>query len=104
MAYDAAHFSVTPPAYFHDQLRDYSLNFARDKEAGTRLIISHYVSHAVTQAKAYFDLPNLVSFPEYHVGPEDIPNVGWIHGNLDFAISSVVLDKNDSLGEFNHHI
>ena len=98
MVYNAAHFSATPPAYFHDQLRDYSLNFARDKEAGTRLVISHYVSHAVTQAKAHFGLPNLVSFPEYHIGPEDIPNVGWIHGILDFAISSVVIEDNDSLG------
>ena len=92
MVYNAAHFSVTPPAYFHDQLRDYSLNFARDKEAGTRLVISHYVSHAVTQLKALFNLPNLVSFPEYHIGPEVIPIVGWIHGILDFAISRVVLE------------
>ena len=75
MVYDSSCFSVSPSPYFHEPLRDYSLSFARDKQAGTRLLISHYISHAIIQVKTHFNLSNIVSFPEYHIGPEEIPNM-----------------------------
>jgi len=74
------------------------MSFARDKEAGTRLLISHYISHAIIQVKTHFHLSSIVSFPEYHIGPEEIPNLGWIHGNLDFAVAKILIEDGDTIG------
>lgn len=84
--------------YFDSQLRDLNLIFSRDKEAGTRIIISHYVCHAVKVAKKIAESPNIAAFAEYGLSPCEIPNVGYVHGSLDYAVANVRVEEGDTLG------
>jgi hypothetical protein len=83
--FNEALFNVDPPHYFHTQLRDLTITATRDKEAGARLLIGHYLCHAVLQARQIFGLDRLVFNSEVDVEPEQIPDVGWLTGILDFA-------------------
>ena len=85
--------------YFDSQLRDLNLVFSRDKEAGTKIVIGHYICHAVKVAKKIAESPNIVAFTEYGLSPCEIPNVGYVHGNLDYAVANVLVDEGDTLGK-----
>ena len=54
VVHDNTLFTATPPDYFHHQLQDLSLSAVREKEAGARLFIGHFLSHAVKEARRVF--------------------------------------------------
>ena len=83
--FDSSLFSVIPPDYFDEQLRDLTVTISRDKEAGARLLIGHYLCHAVLLARKHFALSRLVVASEIDVEPEEVPHMGWLSGILDFA-------------------
>jgi hypothetical protein len=87
--YNPSMFSVTPPGYFHDQLYDLTTSATRDKEAGARLLIGHYLCHAVKLARQLFNLPRLVFHSEVDIEPQHVGDIGWLSGILDFAVSNV---------------
>jgi len=72
-----------PPEYFDAQLKDLTVTVSRDKGAG--LLIGHYLVDAVLLARSQFGLHRLVVSSEVEVEPEEIPNLGYLSGNLDFA-------------------
>lgn len=84
-----AYFKANPPEYFHAQLRDLTITATRDKEAGSRLLIGHYICHAVLLARREFGLHRLVLNIEVEVEAVEVPNLGWLTGTLDFATSLV---------------
>lgn len=61
----------------------------RDKEAGPRVIIAHYLCHAVLAARELFDMRRLAFHHEYQVGAENIPGIGLVSGNLDFMSAGI---------------
>jgi hypothetical protein len=87
--FDPTRFQVEPPDYFELQLLDLLETALRDKEANVRLIIGHYISHAVKQARKQFALPKLAFASKFDVTPEIIPNVGIVSGALDFVCVSI---------------
>lgn len=93
-------FAVKPPDYFHKQLRDLTITATRDKEAGTRLLIGHYLCHAVIQAREIFSLDRLVFNAEVDVEPEQIPHFGWLTGILDFA--TYIVKGEGKVGKISH--
>lgn len=68
----------------------------RGKEAGNRVIIAHYISHAIKMARQQFHLNRLACDLEKDVSVEHIPNVGYLSGTLDFAIG--IVEGNGPLG------
>ena len=85
--FNSALFSVTPNDYFLPQLDDYTLTFSRDKQAGARLLIGHYLCHATNLAKDIFQSPRLLVNSEVDVEPVYVnEDLGWLHGTLDFAV------------------
>jgi|SRR5579859_2838072 len=87
--YDPAIFAVEPPNYFHLQLNDLTTSAMRDKQAGCRLLIGHYLSHAIKLARQLFEMPRLVFHSEVDVEPQDVGELGWLGGILDFAVSTI---------------
>ena len=61
----------------------------RDKEAGNRVIIAHFLITAIKIARQEFNMPRLALHSEVDVKGETIPEVGLIHGILDFVAASV---------------
>jgi hypothetical protein len=88
------HYKRNPPDYFHMQLRDFTITATRNKEAGARLIIGQYISHAVLLARREFGLDRLVFESEVEVEAVEVPRLGWLTGTLDFA-TAVVAGKGD---------
>lgn len=84
--YDETKNPITVPTYFHTQLEDFEMSLLRGKEAGNRVIIAHYISHAIKIAKKQFQLNRLVCDLENEVTAEYIPNIGYLSGTLDFVI------------------
>jgi len=82
-------FKTSPPDYFHTQLRDLTITATREKEAGARLLIGHYMCHAVLLARREFGLHRLVLNSEVEVEAVEVPKVGWLTGTLDFTTSLV---------------
>lgn len=70
----------------------------RDKEAGNRVIIALYLIAAIKLGRAEFNIPRLALHLEVEVKGETIPNVGFIHGVLDFVAAKVTGQGN--LGDF----
>lgn len=87
--YDPTIFAVEPTHYFHLQLNDLIISAMRDKEAGCRLLIGHYICHAIKLAKQIFEMPRLVFHSEVDVEPQNVDQLGWLGGILDFAISTI---------------
>ena len=83
--FDGSLFSVVPPEYFDAQLKDLTVTVSRDKDTGARLLIGHYLVHAVLLARSQFGLDRLVVSSEVEVEPEEVPNLGYLSGNLDFT-------------------
>ena len=77
---------------------DLETTILRGKEAGNRVIIAHYISHAIKMARRQFHLSRLACDSEKDVSVEDIPNIGCISGTLDFAIG--IIEGNGPLGSF----
>lgn len=94
--YDETKNPITVPTYFHSQLEDFDRSLLRGKEAGNRVIIAHYISHAIKIAKKQFQLNKLVYDLEKEVTAEHIPNIGYLSGTLDFVIGLV--EGDGSLG------
>jgi hypothetical protein len=82
-------FTVNPPKYFHAQLEDLLETGTRNKGANVRLLIGHYLVHAVKLAKAQFDLPTLTFHSKLGVSPEIVPGVGILSGDLDFVCATI---------------
>ena len=55
---------------------------------GGRVIIGHYLTYAIRLARKEFDLNRLVCSSEIDVAAEQIPNVGYLSGTLDFMIAT----------------
>jgi len=62
------------------------------------LIISHYISYTVIQAKIYFSLSNFV-FLEYYISSS---NISWIYRTQNFAISSVLMEDNNMFNNWSY--
>ena len=94
-------YKKEPPEYFHFQLRDLTITATRTKEAGARLIIGHYIAHAVLLGRLEFGLNRLVFDSEVDVEAVEVPRLGWLTGTLDFA-TAVVAGSGD-IG-LSHHV
>jgi hypothetical protein len=70
----------------------------RDREAGNRVIIALYLVAAIKLARTEFNLPRLALHSEVEVKGETIPNVGFLHGVLDFVAANVTGQGN--MGDF----
>jgi hypothetical protein len=70
-------------------LDDPETTLLKGKGAGNRVIIAHYICHAIKIAKQQFHLNRLVCDLEKEVSAEFIPNIGYLSGTLDFAIGVV---------------
>jgi len=84
--------NISPPEYFHTQLRDLIITVTRDKEAGSRLLIGHYMCHAVLIARGALGKPRLVLNSEVEVEAVEVPKLGRLGGTLDFVTSIVAGD------------
>lgn len=67
-----------------------------DKEPGARLIIGHYLTHAVKLARIQFNLPNLALYSKLELEQELIPYVGYVSGPLDFSVSDLEIENEGS--------
>jgi hypothetical protein len=61
----------------------------RDKEANVRLIIGHYLSHAVSLARTHLQLPRLTFHSDLDITGEFAPNVGILSGTVDFVCATI---------------
>lgn len=57
---------------------------ARRMETGVRQIIGHFLSFAIVVARKIFDDERLVLHTEWDVPDTEIPEIGRVHGPLDF--------------------
>ena len=96
ICYDKSKNPISVSTYFHAQLDDLETTLLRGKEAGNRMIIAHYVSHAIKMARAQFQLNRLACDSEKDISAEHIPNIGHLSGTLDFAIG--IVEGNGPLG------
>jgi hypothetical protein len=95
ICYDKTKNPISLSPYFHAQLDDIEMILLRGKEAG-RVIIAHYISHAIKMARQQFQLDRFACNSEKGASAQHIPNIGYLSGTLDFAIGIVA--QNDPLG------
>jgi hypothetical protein len=98
IVFEKARFQASPPDYFILQLHDLLGTGLRDKDANVRLLIGHYLSHAVKEARRQFQMPRIAFASELDVPGEIIDNVGIVSGTLDFVCANVA--GKGSLGTF----
>jgi hypothetical protein len=89
ICYDNSRNPINLPPYFHSQLDDFETTLTRDKEAGNRVIIAHYLTHAIKIARQQYKLNRIVCSSEVEVSGEQIPNVGHLSGTLDFVVGTI---------------
>ena len=89
ICYDSYRNPLNIPQYFHSQLDDFETTLTRDKEAGNRIIIAYYLSHAIKIARQQYQTSRIACSLEVEVSAEEIPNVGYLSGTLDFAVATV---------------
>jgi hypothetical protein len=89
VVHDNTLFTAKPSDYFYHQLQDLSLSATREKEAGARLFIGHYLSHSVKEARLVFGLDRLVFYSEVEIEPQEVGELGWLSGITDFAVATV---------------
>ena len=80
---------VSPPEYFYLQLDDILSTCTRDKEVATRLIIAHFLVHAVLLARIKFHMLRLALHQEVSVDEQIIPSIGHLSGDLDFVSATI---------------
>lgn len=89
IVFDSTKFSILPKSYFIPQLNDLLSTVTRDKGAAPRVIIAHYLCHAVLIARQLFDMRRLAYHHEYPVGAENVPGIGFLSENLDFMSARI---------------
>jgi hypothetical protein len=89
IVFDASLFQVKPPDWFQLQLDLLIDTATRDKEANVRLLIGHYLSHAVNLARIHLKLPRLAFHSELDLTEEIVPNVGLLSGTVDFVCATI---------------
>jgi hypothetical protein len=89
ICYDNSRNPINPPEFFLPQLDILETTLTRDKEAGNRVIIAHYLTHAIKLARKEFNLQRLACSSEVDVPAEQIPDVGYLSGTLDFVIATI---------------
>ena len=89
IVHDKALFIAQPPDFFYQQLQVLSLSATREKEAGARLFIGHYLSHAVREARRVYGLTRLVFYSEAEIEAQEVGQLGWLSGITDFAVANV---------------
>jgi len=89
IVHDKALFTAKPSDYFYHQLKDLSLSAAREKDAGARLFIGHYLCHAVKEARRVYGLDRLVFYSEAEIEAQEVGELGWLSGITDFAVANV---------------
>lgn len=89
MVFKPERLEFEPKTYFLLQLNDLLTCVTRDKEIGARTIITHFLSHAVINARTMFNLPRLAFHQEVEVTPEEIPNIGSVSGLLEFCTATI---------------
>jgi hypothetical protein len=87
--YDPSKFPITPMDFFLPQLELLETSLTRDKEAGNRVLIAHYLCHTTKLCRRDFGLPRLACASEVDIPAEEIPDIGFLSGTLDFAIAKV---------------
>jgi hypothetical protein len=88
VVHDSALFTARPPDYFYNQLKDLSLSATREKEAGARLFIGHYLCHAIKEARRVYGLDRLVFYSEAEIDAQEVGSLGWLSGITDFAVAT----------------
>jgi len=89
IVFEKTMFQASPPNYFILQLHDLLGTGLRDKEANVRLLIGHYLTHAVKEARRQFQKPRIAFASELDVPGEIVENVGIVSGTLDFVCANV---------------
>jgi hypothetical protein len=89
ICYDNSRNPINLPQYFLSQLDDFETTLTRDKQAGNHVIIAHYLSHAIKIARQQYQLSRIACSSEVEVSAEQIPNVGYLSGTLDFAVGTI---------------
>ena len=87
--YDPTKFPINPMNFFLPQLDLLETTLTRDKEVGNRVLIAHYLCHSIKLCRRDFGLPRLACASEVDVSAEEIPDIGFLSGTLDFAIAKV---------------
>jgi hypothetical protein len=62
--------------------------FEGEKEAGCRLIIAHYIGHAIHLARRLTAGGRIVCSPEVDIPAERIESLGMLSGTCDFIIGA----------------
>ena len=89
ICYDDSRNHIDPPDFFLPQLDIFETTLTRDHETGNRVIIAHYLTHAMKLARKEFGLNRLVCCSEVDVTAEQIPDIGYLDGTLDFVIATM---------------
>ena len=61
--------------------------FSRDKEAGCRLVITHYIGHAISLARR-MTAGRIVCSSEVDIPGERVDPLGFLSGTCDFIVGS----------------
>src|SRR5271167_2374811 len=72
------------PEEFWPSLQTLRRTFSRSMEMGVRQIIGHFLAYAVDIARLLFDDARLVVNTEVDVPTVEVPEIGNIHGPLDY--------------------
>lgn len=89
VVFNSSTHQIISPEYFYTQLEDFRSSLIRQTEAGNRVIIAHFVCHAINIARIQFNLPRLALASKVDVPGEAIPDIGFMSGTLDFATESI---------------
>jgi hypothetical protein len=80
---------INSPDFFLPQLDIFETTLTRDKEIDNRVIIAHYLTHAVKLARKEFGLNRLVCSYEIEAPEEQIPDIGYLASTLDLVIATM---------------
>lgn len=95
MRFDVGRFThINPPTYFFEQQDVLETGFTRNKDAGSRLLIAHYLGHAVRLARRNLHAERVVCASEVDVPGEKIAKVGLLGGMCDFIVGTVAGQSN----------
>jgi len=86
--------SIMPPPWFYSQLDIIETCFSREKEAGCRLIIAHYIGHAIHLAKRLTAGGRIVCSSEVEIPAESIEPLGMLSGVCDFIVGAAAGESN----------
>ena len=89
ICYDNSRNPINAPDFFLRQLDILETTLTRDKETGNKVVIAHYLTHAIKLARKEFDLNRLACSSEVDVPAEQIPGIGYLSGTLDFVIATI---------------